>query len=168
VFVDESGLSQKPQRVRTWAPKGQTPVLAFDFNWQKRSVMAGLTVWNCYCQFFPDALKGAQVVHFLQHLQRHLPGKLRLRWDGAASHRCRLVQAYLARQRGQLVAATLPADAPELNPTEYLWGYFKHHQWPNFCARDLAPLSAFGRRKLANLRRRPKRITAFWKQALLW
>ena len=27
IFVDESGLSERPQRYRTWAPRGQTPVL---------------------------------------------------------------------------------------------------------------------------------------------
>ena len=27
VFVDESGLSERPTRVRTWAPKGHTPVI---------------------------------------------------------------------------------------------------------------------------------------------
>jgi transposase len=32
VFVDESGFSQKPARKRTWAPKGQTPILEFNFN----------------------------------------------------------------------------------------------------------------------------------------
>jgi hypothetical protein len=29
VFVDKSGLSERPYRVRTWAPRGQTPVLRF-------------------------------------------------------------------------------------------------------------------------------------------
>ena len=41
VFIDESGLSQKPHRCRTWAPRGQTPVLQFNFNWEKLSVSAG-------------------------------------------------------------------------------------------------------------------------------
>ena len=27
VFIDESGVSEPPHRVRTWAPRGQTPVL---------------------------------------------------------------------------------------------------------------------------------------------
>jgi transposase len=27
----------------------------------------------------------------------------------------------------------LPGYAPELNPVEYLWGYWKHHALPNFC-----------------------------------
>ena len=26
VFIDESGLSERPHRCRTWAPRGQTPV----------------------------------------------------------------------------------------------------------------------------------------------
>ena len=36
VFLEESGLSQRPHRVRTWARKGQTPVLEFNFNWKRR------------------------------------------------------------------------------------------------------------------------------------
>jgi hypothetical protein len=46
--------------------------------------------------------------------------------------------------------------------------YFKHHRLPNFCAKDLAQLSTFGRKALRNMRRRPKLIAAFWKQAELW
>src|SRR5437762_6203534 len=46
VFIDESGLSQRPHRRRTWAPRGQTPVLQFHFNWKTLSVIAGVTLWN--------------------------------------------------------------------------------------------------------------------------
>jgi transposase len=31
VFIDESGLSERPHRVRTWAPRGQTPGAATSF-----------------------------------------------------------------------------------------------------------------------------------------
>jgi hypothetical protein len=41
VFIDESGLSERPTRVRTWAPRGQTPVLQYHFNWNQLSVIAG-------------------------------------------------------------------------------------------------------------------------------
>src|SRR5215472_1829100 len=46
VFIDESGLSQRPYRCRTWAPRGQTPVLPYHFNWKTLSAMAGVTWWN--------------------------------------------------------------------------------------------------------------------------
>src|SRR5580704_8297518 len=39
LFLDESGLSQRPHRCRTWAPRGQTPVLQYNFNWKTLSVV---------------------------------------------------------------------------------------------------------------------------------
>jgi hypothetical protein len=44
VFVDESGLSQKPAAKSTWAPEGETPVLELNFNWKKLSVIGGITI----------------------------------------------------------------------------------------------------------------------------
>jgi argonaute-like protein implicated in RNA metabolism and viral defense len=41
VLEDESGLNERPHRVRTWAPRGHTPVLQFHFNWETLSVIAG-------------------------------------------------------------------------------------------------------------------------------
>ena|SRR5271157_5448888 len=43
VFIDESGLSERPYRCRTWAPRGQTPVLQYHFNWKSLSAIAGVT-----------------------------------------------------------------------------------------------------------------------------
>src|ERR1039458_7522595 len=37
-FQDESGVSQRPSIRRTWAPKGETPVLIHAFNWSKISI----------------------------------------------------------------------------------------------------------------------------------
>ena len=48
IFVDESGLSERPHRYRTWAPRGQTPVLQYHFRWKTLSLMAGITWWNFY------------------------------------------------------------------------------------------------------------------------
>jgi len=31
IFIDESGVSQRPHRVRTWSPRGATPVLQYNF-----------------------------------------------------------------------------------------------------------------------------------------
>ena len=89
-------------------------------------------------------------------------------WDGAAIHRSRLVREYLDSLHGRLWVERLPAYAPELNPAEYIWGYFKQHELPNLCAKDLAELGALGRQSLRRMRRRPKLVAAFWKQAELF
>ena len=53
-------------------------------------------MYRFYFQIHPGSIKGPQVIEFLQHLQRHIPGKLTIFWDGAPIHRSRLVQDYVA------------------------------------------------------------------------
>src|SRR3989441_8387402 len=114
VFIDESGLSQRPHRCRTWAPRGQTPVLQYHFNWKTLSAMAGVTWWNFYFRLYPGTIRSPQVIEFLTHLLRHLPGKLLIVWDGLRSHRSRMVWDFVRQQRGRLWLEVLPAYAPEL------------------------------------------------------
>jgi transposase len=133
VFIDESGLSEPPHRCRTWAPRGQTPVLQYHFNGKTWSAMAGVTWWNFYFRLFPGSIRPPQVVEFLTHLLRHIPGKLLIIWDGLKSHRSRLGWDFVRQQHGRLWLEFLPASAPERNPVEYLWSHWKQHELPNFC-----------------------------------
>jgi transposase len=143
-------------------------VLQYHFNWKTLSVIAGITFWNFYFQIYPGSIRAPQVVRFLQHLLRHIPGRLLLVWDRLPAHRSRLVRDFLAAQNGRVAMEYLPAYAPELNPVEYIWGYCKHHELPNVCPKDYAQLQGGTRRALRRMRRRPALITAFWKQASLF
>jgi transposase len=165
VFVDESGLSERPSVVRTWAPKGQTPQLVFSHSWGKLSVIAGITWWEFYFRLYRGSLKGRQAVEFLGHLRHQIPGKLLVIWDGLAVHRSRTVRHYVEQTQGDLVLARLPAYAPELNPVEYIWGHLKGHALANFCPKDLWHLGREARRQLRRSQRRPALIRAFWQQA---
>ena len=166
--MDESGLSQRPHCCRTWAPRGQTPVLQFHFNYEMLSAIAGVTWWNFYFRLFPGAIKGPQVIEFLKHLRRHIRGNLLVIWDGLPVHRSGLVKDFVRQQRGHLELEFLPAYAPELNPVEYLWGYWKQHELPNFCPKTYVQLSYHARRALRRMRRRRTLVTAFWQQAKLF
>jgi len=99
---------------------------------------------------------------------QHIPGKLLVVWDGLPAHRSRLVNDFVEEQRGRLRIERLPAYAPELNPVEFLWGYWKHHELPNLCPKDLSELSYHARCALRRMRRRPTLVTAFWQQAELF
>lgn len=168
VFVDESGLSERPHRVRTWAPRGETPVLQYSFNWKCLLAMAGITIWSFYFRLFPGSIKAPQVIQFLQHLQRHIPSKLLILWDGLPAHRSRAVRDFIAGQRGRIHVDYLPAYAPELNPVEYIWGHCKQHELPNLCPKDFFHLTRAARQALGRMRRRPTLVEAFWKQAELF
>ena len=43
VLIDEGGLSERPHRVRTWVPRGQTRVLQYHFDWKVLSATTGIT-----------------------------------------------------------------------------------------------------------------------------
>jgi transposase len=168
VFVDESGLSQRPHRCRTWAPKGQTPVLQYHFNWKVLSLVAGISWWNFYFRLFKGSIRAPQLVEFLSHLLRHIPGPLLVIWDGLPTHRSALVKLFVQGQNGRILLEYLPAYAPELNPCEYIFGHLKHHQLPNLCPRNLWGLGHHARCSLRRMRRRPTLIHAFWKQSTLF
>lgn len=167
VFVDESGLSERPTRVRTWAPRGQTPVVQYSFNWKQLSVIAGASWWQIYFRLFPGTIRAPHCIEFLQALRRQIDQKLLIIWDGLAVHKSRKVKQYLDSLDGEVQVEFLPAYAPELNPVEYLFGHLKPHELGNFCPSSFQHLTDFARRRLRSIQRRPTLVRAFWKQAEL-
>jgi transposase len=168
VFIDESGLSTRPTRVRTWAPIGKTPVIQETFGWKSLSMIGGLCLYRFYFQIHAGSIKGPQVIEFLRHLQRHIEGKLTIVWDGAPIHRSRLVQDYVQGTGGRILLERLPAYAPELNPVEYMWGNLKQHQIGNLIATQAWELSFAATAALRRMRRRRSIIVACYKQSTLW
>jgi transposase len=127
-----------------------------------------VTWWKFYFRLFRGSVRAPQVVLFLRHLLRHIPGRLLVIWDGLRQHRSRLVKDFMTQRRGRLVIEFLPAYAPELNPVEYLWGYWKQHELPNLCPKTFQELSRHARHALRRMRCRTTLVTAFWKQADLF
>lgn len=168
VFIDESGISERPTRVRTWAPKGQTPIIQFHFNWTHISVIAGLTRSNCMFRLHEGSIKKEEIVAFLKALREHLKRPLLIIWDGLRAHRSRLVRDYLDSLRGHIQITYLPPYSPDLNPVEYLWAWLKRHALANFCPANLSELQLTARNKLKSAQRRTSIIVACWKQAELW
>jgi transposase len=168
VFIDESGLSERPCRARTWAPRGETPVLQYSFSWKQLSVIAGISYWRFYFRLHPGAIRTPQVLEFLKALQVTIGRKLLIIWDRLQAHRAKLVRQHVEAQRGAIALEYLPAYAPELNPVECVWGYLKHHAMPNYRAADFGDLKHRARRNLRSMQRRSKLVRAFWQQAELF
>lgn len=121
-------MSERPTRVRSWAPKGQTPVLRYSFNWKQLSLIAGVSLWRLYFRFFHGTIKGPQIVEFLKALVATIGGKLLIIWDRLPAHRSRVVRTYIESLGDYLQLERLPAYAPELNPAEYVFGYAKQRE----------------------------------------
>ena len=138
------------------------------FNWKSLSIIGGLARWRFYFQIHAGSIKSLQVVEFLQHLQRHIRGKMLVIWDGAPIHRSVLVKDCVAASQGRITLERLPAYAPELNPVEYMWGHLKTHEIANLIATKAWELSMEATAALRRMRRRPSIIAACYTQAELW
>jgi transposase len=98
--------------------------------------VAGITFGSFYFRLYKGTIKSAEVLDFLQALLRHLPGPLLIIWDRLSAHRSRITRDFIAGHGERLWVEYLPGYAPELNPVEYIWGYWKQHALPNVCPKD--------------------------------
>src|SRR5690349_3366484 len=167
VFVDESGFSQRPARKRTWAPRGPTPILEFNFNWKRISAIAGVSFCELWFALHEGTIRAPQVIEFVKQLQARIGQKLLLIWDGLSAHGSRAVRSFLESLGEAVRVERLPSYAPELNPVEFLWGHLKNHDLANVTPDSLGQLSKAARNALFKAQKRPSVIHAFWVQTEL-
>jgi len=175
IFLDESGFSERPSVRRTWAKRGQTPVLVAPFNWKRLSAIASLIttpaarrVGLCL-RLQPGTVRQPQIIAYLKALKRQVRGRrVILLWDRLPSHRGRQVQAWIARQSGWLTVEHLPPYAPELNPVEYFWSHLSRTDLAQFVGEDLEAVRRQARKAGSRVRRRPDLGKAFLKHSGLF
>ena len=165
VFEDESGVSERPSVRRTWAPRGQTPVLIHAFNWGKISVAAALAYrWDgkrsrLYFQTRPGSYGADSLIVFLKQLRRPFRGQqVILVWDGLPAHKSCVMQTYLQSQRHWLSEERLPGYAPDLNPVETLWGNIKGQELANRCSANLGEAAQAVSQGLTRVRRQAQQL----------
>jgi transposase len=131
------------------------------------SVISGITPEGRLLMMVQDrAFKSPDVVRFLRHLLRHIPGRLLVIWDGSPIHRGQPVKDFLARGgAARIRLEQLPGYAPELNPDEGIWTYLKHVELRNVCCGDLRHLRRQLRLATARLRHKRHVIRGCAKQA---
>jgi transposase len=154
VFADQSGFYLLPAVVRTYAPVGKTPILHEHLSRDHLSAMSAITLdGKLYMKEQERAFKGEDVVRFLKHLMRQIPGKLLLIWDGSPIHWGGAVKDFLASgAAGRVQLEQLPGYAPNLNPDEGVWKHLKCVELKNLCCKSLAELKAELRKAKERLR----------------
>ncbi len=127
VFPDESGYSLVSPLKRTWARRGQTPVIRTSIEHNQRLNLIG--AWclspagrkiKLHLQSTWVAMAGPQVVRFLRHLLRGIRGPILMVWDKHPIHKRKLVTDFL-EQHPRIEPDWFPTCAPELNPMEFVW-----------------------------------------------
>lgn len=144
------------------------------FNWKRLALIGALAITppgkriRLLLSIHAGTVNSERVTAFLRGLQRHIPGRILLLWDGLPAHRSAHTGQFLAGNRHWLHVERLPAYAPELNPVEYLWGHLAATDLANFTADDLDILARQIRKGTRRIRRHPDLSRAFLKHSGLF
>jgi transposase len=148
VFEDESGISLLPSVRATWAPRGHTPVLRHRFVWKRLSLAAALVYEpdasdaHLVFELRPGAYNGETLIEFLVDLHHLEQGRaVVLLWDGLPAHRSACMTDWIDSQRAWLCVERLPGYAPELNPTEQVFGSLKSNELANLCSDTISEVA---------------------------
>jgi transposase len=169
VFLDESGFMLTPSVRRTWAPRGQTPILEA---WDRRdriSAISSISVsprnrrLNLHFDLLPDNAnaRAEDIVTYLRRLKAQIGGPLTVVWDRSNIHdRSKLVRAFLA-EHPEIQTERLPAYAPEMNPDELVWAWTKYSRLGNLAAANSDWLRDYLITEFTYVREHPELLASF-------
>jgi transposase len=121
-WADETGLSNQANYGRSFAPRGETPVLPRAAARFSQSMISGLTNRGTLrFMVYDGALTAATLLTFLRRLVKGAAGrKLFVILDNLRARRARAVVAWAAANAEWIELFYLPPYAPERNPDEFL------------------------------------------------
>lgn len=155
---------------RTWAPRGQTPVM---YSWDRHdrlSVIAALSVSarrrriGLYFATHEKNITAEEVETFLRQLQRSLRRKLIVVMDRWPVHR-KAAKNLFGDERFWI--EWLPPYAPDLNPVEHVWNHTKYGDLANYIPDDLLDLELEFDWSIDQTRQRPTLLRSFFHAAKL-
>jgi transposase len=170
LFLDETGLMLQPLVRRTWAPRGERPVM---YCWDRRdrlSVIAGLTVSarrrrvGLYFAVHQRNVKTPEVLSFLRQVRRQVGRPLIVVADRLPAHRS---AAGLLRGDERFEFEWLPPYAPDLNPVEPAWSRTKYGDLANYVPDDMLDLKIEAELALETKRSDQRLLRSFFQAARL-
>jgi len=154
---------------RTWAPRGERPVM---YSWDRRdrlSVIAGLTLSaarrhvGLYFAIHDQNIKTDEVEEFIRAVKRQVRRELIVVMDRLPAHR----SAARRLMADGFEIQWLPGYAPDLNPTEALWSQTKYSDLANFVPDDTLDLEVEAEFALENAQGDQRMLKSFFHAAEL-
>jgi transposase len=162
-WADETGLSNQANYGRSFAPKGQTPVIRRPARRFSQSMISSLTNrGKLRFMIYEGALKASIFLDFLRRLVREAARKLFVIVDNLPVHRARRVTAWVHDHADQIELCYLPSYAPEHNPDEFLNNDLKQAMARRRTPRDKAALKSGLTSYMRSLQRCPAKVRAFF------
>ena len=155
---------------RTWAPRGETPVMYCWDRHDRLSVIAGLSLAGrrrrigLYFAAHVKNVAAQEVETFVRCVQRQLRRPLIVVMDRAAIHR---KAARVLEADPRFCIEWLPPYAPDLNPVEHVWCHTKYGDLANYIPDDLQGLEFQFECSMQETRQCPELMRSFFHGAEL-
>lgn len=160
---DETGLRSDDVRGRSYAPKGQTPVIRVNARREGLSIISTVTnQGKVRWKVFDGALNTDLLIDFFERLIKDADRKVFLILDNLRVHHAKLVKAWLADHQTQIEVFYLPSYSPELNPDEMLNADLKHAVTSKAPARTKGALRKAAISHLRRLHKSPARVRKYF------
>ena len=160
---DETGLRSDDVRGRSYAPRGQTPVVQVCQKRAGLSVISALTnKGELRWMVLDGAVKAPTLIRFLQRLSRDVGRKVFLILDRLPVHRAHPVRDWLTEHQAEIEVFHLPAYSPDLNPDEGVHADLKQAVTRKAPARNKPQLKRAVISHMRRLSRMPKRIRSIF------
>jgi transposase len=161
---DETGISNQDQIGRSYAPKGQTPVVARSAKRVTQSMISAVSNRGLMrFMLYEGALNADGFLAFLRRLTKDAGQKVVLIVDNLKAHKAGKVTAWAESHAHEIELCYLPAYAPDHNPSEYLNNDLKQQlrQQPQPGSKE--ELIGRTRSVLRTVQRSPERVRAYFR-----
>jgi transposase len=131
-WADQCGLrSDTAPPGRSWAPKGQTPLVRVNGRRFRVNIMSAIASRGAlWFTVFTGSFTAEVFIRFLDRLARQASRKAHVIADRHPVHRSKAVKAWLETNADRIELHLMPGYSPELNPDEILNADLKRHVHP--------------------------------------
>jgi transposase len=160
---DETGISNQDPIGRSYAPKGQTPVVRRSAKRVTQSMISAVSNRGLMrFMLYEGALNADGFIAFLRRLIKDAGRKVVLIVDNLKVHKANKVRAWVESHEHEIELCYLPAYAPDRNPSEYLNNDLKQQlrQQPQPGSKE--QLIGRTRSVLRTIQRSPARVRAYF------
>ncbi|KWI31906.1 DDE endonuclease [Burkholderia ubonensis] len=163
-FWDESGFRADSVHGKTWAPRGETPVVERPGQRQSMSAASAINSKGAFWfATYEGGLSGELLVALLKRLMFNRKRPVHLIVDGLPAHKKAVVKDYIAGTNGKLILHFLPGYAPDLNPDELVWSHVKRTGVARNPLRKGEKLGPKIHEQLARVQQNPELVRSFFR-----
>ena len=167
-YHDESTLQLCANVVKTYSPRGQTPILELQDTKGYQYVCLASSIspsGKMFYQIRNNSFKGEGIIEYLKRLLATTERKILLIWDNATWHKSQEVKDFLKTELGKrLWVANTPPYSPEFNPDELVWANLKRVQIPNRTAKNVKELKSIAEQGMSAIKNPTELVKSFFNE----